>query len=275
MKKPNFEIVTLKSGVTSIRDLESGEILHPAIGPMAEANRLHIDQQKISERASQKGRLIIWDVGLGGAANAIAALEALKDCQATVEIHSFDITKAPMEFALAEASSLEYVLPWQSALKELLDTGLVNIHPQLSWHFHLGDFQQTMFSAPKADAVFYDPYSSVSNQDLWTVDHLRQMKDRLNEGVTITNYSASSAVRVSWLIAGYFVGIGVGVGKKAETFFASNVAGVVPSPLDQNWLEKMPRSQSSAPIRFREHTPETIGGDDLSSLRAHPQFQNA
>ncbi len=272
MNKPLFEIVTLKSGVNSIRDLESGEVLHPAIGPMAEAKRLHVEQQCIRERASLPGKFVIWDVGLGGAANAIAALEALQECEAEVELHSFDIVKSPMEFAVKEAESLHYPLPWCSALESLLELGQVKIHKNLSWHFHLGDFKETMFKAPFADAVFYDPYSSVSNQELWTLDHLKVMKGLLNPRATITNYSASSAVRVTWLLAGYFVGVGVGVGKKLETFYASNEAGVVPSPLAEDWFKKLSRSQSSAPIRLREHIPATIQADDLASLSIHPQF---
>lgn len=271
MKTPGFEIVTLKTGVKSIRDISSGEVFHP-IGPMVEARLLHAEQQRLSERCAEAGKFVIWDVGLGGAANAIAALEALKDTKAEVELHSFDHLRSPTEFALENAAELEYVLPWKDVLNELLEKGEVRVSERIRWVYHLGDFRETMNEAPKADAVFYDPYSSPSNQEVWTLNHLSRMRNLLHEGCTLTNYSASSAVRVTWLLAGFYIGRGVGVGKKTETLFASPSPNVVPKPLDHEWLLKMPRSQSSAPIRETVLVPAPIGPEDYARLSRHPQF---
>ena len=269
---PGFEIVTLHSGIKTLRDLDSLEVFHPGIGPMEEARILHIEQQRIKERAAKPGKFIIWDVGLGAAANAISALHSLDDCQADVELHSFDIVKAPTEFALANSTDLDYVQAFASQLSELLSKGEVKISERVRWVYHLGQFRKTMYAAPNCDAVFYDPYSSKSNQELWTLEHLSRMKTLLNEGATLTNYSSSSAVRATWLLAGYFVGAGVGVGKKAETLFTSPSLAVVPKPLDRIWLEKMLRSQSSAPIREAQHIPDVIGAEDYANLSRHPQF---
>src|SRR5947209_1351712 len=100
----SFELVTLKSGVISLRSLENRETFHPVTGPKAEANILHVRQQRLLERSTDSSALgetfIIWDVGLGAAANALAAIEALECAASRVEIHSFDKTTAPLEFAL-------------------------------------------------------------------------------------------------------------------------------------------------------------------------------
>lgn len=269
---PGFEIITLKSGIKTLRDLDSQEIFHPGIGPMEEARILHVDQQRIKERASKPGKLIIWDVGLGAAANAIAALDALIGCESDVELHSFDIVKAPTEFALTHAADLDYVQSYATQLSDLLNKGEVKISDRIKWFYHLGQFKELMYEAPPADAVFYDPYSSKSNQELWTLDHLKRFRTRLNEKATITNYSASSAVRVTWLLADFYVGAGIGVGKKVETHFTSPTSGIVPNPLGREWLEKMQRSQSSAPIREAKHTQAVIGTEDFAKLSTHPQF---
>ena len=56
----------------SLRSLLHGETFHPVVGPMAEARELHVGQSRLVERARETGRLVVWDVGLGAAANAIA-----------------------------------------------------------------------------------------------------------------------------------------------------------------------------------------------------------
>ncbi|MES2744796.1 MAG: MnmC family methyltransferase [Bdellovibrionota bacterium] len=273
MKKLDFDIVTLKSGVKTMRDLMSNEVFHTGIGPMAEAHLLHVEQQRIAEQCSVPGKFIIWDVGLGGAANAIAALDALKGCAADVEIHSFDITRAPTEFALQEAEALEYVAPYAVELKTLLEQGEVRVRDNVRWVYHLGDFRESMLLAPQAQAIFYDPYSSVSNQEVWTLDHLSRMRGIVSDTSLLTNYSASNAVRVTWLMAGFFVGVGVATGKKAETLIASASLEKLERPLDRQWLEKLTRSQSSAPIREAAHEPRTIDAADHALLSAHPQFK--
>ena len=114
-----FEIVTLKSGVKSLRSVALRETFHPVTGPFAEANRLHVAQQRLAERcAAAAENFIVWDVGLGAGANALAAVEALAGCAGRAEIHSFDKTLAPFEFAVAHAEELEYPLPHLEALVE-------------------------------------------------------------------------------------------------------------------------------------------------------------
>src|ERR1700761_4960477 len=102
-----FEIVTVQSGDRSLRSREFGETFHPVIGPMAEAVGLHVRQQRLVERAaSAGGRFVIWDVGLGAAANAIAVLEAFEassgwdDRSVHVELHSFDLSEDSLRFAI-------------------------------------------------------------------------------------------------------------------------------------------------------------------------------
>jgi hypothetical protein len=69
----SYELVRLQNGEFSLRSLEHGETMHPAIGPVAEAEALYVRQLKIRERVSQhSGPFVVWDVGLGAAANAIA-----------------------------------------------------------------------------------------------------------------------------------------------------------------------------------------------------------
>src|SRR5688572_17471064 len=76
---PLFEIVTTTAGAISIRNKQVNEIMHNPVGPWVEANALYIDQSHLRERLIEAPEeFVIFDVGLGAAANSLAALACIK-----------------------------------------------------------------------------------------------------------------------------------------------------------------------------------------------------
>ena len=75
-----FELVTTRMGALSIRDNVSREIMHNPVGPWLEANSLYIEQSRLQRRLGEdlNSELVIFDVGLGAAANALAALHCAR-----------------------------------------------------------------------------------------------------------------------------------------------------------------------------------------------------
>src|SRR5215212_5992445 len=77
-KRPSrgdYEIVKAWEGFASIRQLSSGEIMHSRTDPMKEARELYVEQSRLAERLRENPTgepLVLWDVGLGAAANATA-----------------------------------------------------------------------------------------------------------------------------------------------------------------------------------------------------------
>jgi tRNA U34 5-methylaminomethyl-2-thiouridine-forming methyltransferase MnmC len=272
-----FEIVTVQSGDRSLRSREFGETFHPVVGPMAEAVGLHVKQQRLVERAATAGgRFVIWDVGLGAAANAIAAIEALAKPVGTgvrVELHSFDLTADALRFALAHADELGYVAGHAAAIQALLARG-VSEDGNLRWEFHAGDFRETMSVAPAPHAVLYDPYSPQSNPAMWSLDHFTRLHARLvpEAPCLLTNYTRSTAVRVTLLLAGFFVGRGHATGEKDETTIATNDPALLELPLDLAWLERVRRSTNSAPLREGRAALAPIFPEDWAGLAGHRQF---
>lgn len=270
-----FEIVTVTSGARSLRSREHGETFHPVVGPMTEARGLHVEQQRLVERArAATDEFVIWDVGLGAAANAVAAIEALRnfDGPARIELHSFDETTAPLAFALTHAEALGYVAPHRPALERLLDQSAAS-DGAVHWRLHLGDFQSQLNAAPAPHAILYDPYSPRANPSLWTLEHFTNLHARLDPArpCLLTNYTRSTAVRVTLLLAGFFVGHGHATGEKDQTTIASNRRELLSRPLDHGWLGRVRRSTSAAPLRAGAG-PTPILAEDLSRLAAHPQF---
>lgn len=272
-----FEIVTLKSGAKSLRSLAWRETFHPVTGPLAEANRLHIGQQRLVERCREaEGKFLVWDVGLGAAANALAAVEVLSCCAAPVEIHSFDKTLAPLEFAIAHADELEYPLPHLDALRRLISEHQATPGPRIEWFLHRGDFRELIRtgSIPPPASIFYDPYSPAVNREMWTLEHFGAVFRSIASGAPclLTNYSRSTAVRVTLLLAGFFVGVGHAVGEKDETTIAGNRLGLLENPLGRDWLGRVRNSSNAAPLRGAAPARGPVREDDYERLRRHPQF---
>jgi tRNA U34 5-methylaminomethyl-2-thiouridine-forming methyltransferase MnmC len=269
-----FEIVTVQAGVRSIRSREFGETFHPVIGPMAEARTLHVAGARLRERlAATSERFVVWDGGLGAAANALAVIEAAED--RPLELHSFDRTTAPLVFALRHADELSYLSPYRAALERLLDTGRATV-AKVDWFFQAGDFAETLSNPdlPAPHAILYDPYSPATNPEMWTLGHFTRLHTRLDptRPCLLTNYTRSTAVRVTLLLAGFFVGRGPATGEKVETTIAANAPGVLDDPLPVTWLDRVARSTRGGPLRLGKDAAG-ITADELERLKTHPQFQ--
>ena len=288
MVAESFELVPLAGGVNSLRSLANGQTFHPVVGPTAEADAVHVAGSRLVERAnalSEGHCAVIWDVGLGAAANALAAVRALAAGYRRPEevmLFSFDHGLTALEFALAHAETLRYPLGYEAALRSLLDHGGVEIplgDTRLFWRVIEGDFPALLaghrpFFAPHA--VFFDPYSPTVNPEMWTLETFAALHARTDPAhdCLLTTYTRSTAVRVTLLLAGWFVGIGGATGEKDETTVAANTLALLGRPLDRRWLEKkVYASTNAAPLRAGTgYTRGPISEETFARLRAHPQF---
>src|SRR5215469_13791224 len=97
----DYQLVTLANGEYTLFSASYGEKMHPGLGPRAEADLLYVRQLHIRERlAKTPGEFVIWDIGLGAAANAITVLRATTQIPGRLRLVSFDNTAEPLEFAL-------------------------------------------------------------------------------------------------------------------------------------------------------------------------------
>ena len=285
-KKESFELVTLRSGHKSLRLANTLQTFHPGIGPLAEAEILYVRGQKLIERTSIPGNFVIWDVGLGAAANALSAIHALSGqgqyssndpCIANVEIHSFEQSLEPLRFAIQHAEELQYLKNDLPLIESLLSNGMVQIHPQLKWILHRGDFRETMHlpEIPAPQAIFYDPYSLAVNPELWSVEHFQKLRARMDDTkpCLLTNYTRSTALRATLILAGFYVGVGSTIGDKEETTVVSNSLDLIENPLDELWLKRVKASQNANPIRGNSQSYGPITEEDYQLLITQKQFQ--
>jgi tRNA U34 5-methylaminomethyl-2-thiouridine-forming methyltransferase MnmC len=146
----DYQLVQLANGANTLFSASYGEKLHPGLGPQAEADLLYVRQLKICERLrNHAGELIIWDIGLGAAANALAALRATREISGRLRLVSFDNTSEPLAFALKNSAALGYLADYENQITGLLRDRCVEFdNGKLSviWEFHLGDFPALVVS---------------------------------------------------------------------------------------------------------------------------------
>lgn len=260
--------------------------MHPAIGPAAEAEILYVRQLRLRERvAASSGEFVVWDVGLGAAANSTAVLSATRDLASRLRLVSFDNTAAPLAFALAHGAELPYLADYAPLLRELLRSGETQFthgSQAVRWTFCLADFPSLMADAdpgtfPKPDAILFDPYSPAKNPAMWTLQVLDNVYRRLDprRACSLATYSRSTMTRVALLLAGFCVGAGEATGLKEETSLAANTPALIDRPLDRRWLERARRSDSAEPLHEAIYRRAPLSDESWQRLSEHPQFRDA
>jgi len=285
MPDDDYQLVQLRNGTQTLFSAKYGEKLHPGLGPQAEAELLYVQQLQICERMHREaGEFVIWDVGLGGAANAVAALRATREISGQLRLISFDDTAGPLEFALTESSALAYLTGYEGQVAELLrhrQVSFMNGTLPVKWEFQLGDFPALMMTPQKGEvkipaphAVFFDAFSPAKNPVMWTLRVFENLFNNLDPDrpCSLTTYSRSTLVRATLLLAGFFVGTGPATGLKEETTIAANRPELITNLLDQRWLQRAQRSDSAEPLREPVYTRAPLQPSTWEKLRSHKQF---
>ncbi|HAM72484.1 MAG TPA: methyltransferase [Verrucomicrobiales bacterium] len=281
-----YELVQLANGSYSLRSVEEDETFHPVIGPVAEAEALYVRQLKLVERLrTHTGEFVIWDVGLGAAANVLTALRCSRSVPGKLLVLSFDHTLEPLRFALKHAEPLRYFHHYERAVEDLLDSGIARFRngPQeVEWRYLDGDFPTLVADPssatwPKPDAIFFDAFSPAKNPEMWTQPLFASLHALLDPArpCALPTYSRSTLLRVSLLLAGFFVGAGHATGEKEETTIAANSLALIDEPLDRHWLAKARRSTSAEPLWEPVYTQARMSPSTWERLLAHPQFSGS
>lgn len=251
------EVVTTNTGARAVRDRLTGELMHPVVGPIVEAERIYVSPSRLRERlaAPDPRPLLLLDVGLGAGSNALAAWKAsaARTSGRLLEVVSFDRSLGALELAVADEHAADFGYDGQSreAARALLQNG-EHACEHARWRCVVGPLPDTLdaIADASADIVFWDPFSPRANPSLWTMRAFSALRRVCREGATVHTYSGATAIRSAMLLAGFAVGFGPpipssGDGKRATVGAVD--PGDLEAPLDRRWLERLERSSAAFP----------------------------
>ena len=286
----SYEVHVASEGFGSIRHLASGEVMHAHTAPMDEARTLYVEQAEVRERVRLSGNsnpadaepLVIWDVGLGAGANAIAAIqcyqeEADRGAVRSLRMVSFDSDLDSLRLACENIKLFPYLR--HGGPGGLLERGEWHSkkYPGLHWYLVEGDFWESMPRAPHPpDLIFFDLFSGRTNSDAWTVSAFERLLAACAlRDVELFTYTASTAARVAMLSAGFYVAKGRATDVKSESTIALSPAslsrgtGARHELLGSAFLTRWKKSHAQVP-------PDLPAGDRDAFEKAlldHPQFR--
>lgn len=276
-KRGRFEIV-VRDDVGFIKDTGSGEVMHPISDPAEEARSLYVEQSQLIERlrAPVSEALVVWDVGLGAAANAMAAILAVEGSGIPpggrqLTLVSFENDLDSLKLALDHVGWFKHLR--HAAPRALLSGNRwSNVASTIEWLLLTGDFAVRKFDAALPDIIFFDPFSFKTDSALWTLPAFRELALVCRQKpVELFTYTYSTSVRAAMLAAGFYVAKGRATGAKSETSIGlSPAAAMAPHGhelLGAEWLAKWRRSDAQAP--FGSDADDASWHDAVSR---HPQF---
>ncbi len=282
-----YRIVELANGTHSLHSLAYGETFHPVIGPVAEAEALYVRQLDLPGWLSRhEGEFVVWDVGLGAAANALTILRCAREQAGPLRLVSFDQTLEPLQFVLENMAQFPYLRAYLDQIRTLTAAGscsFPNGRQHVEWEFHLADFPTLLQAAggphpsirlPKPNLILFDAYSPAKNPTMWTHAIFAQIFKLLDpkRPCALPTYSRATNLRVSLLLAGFFVGAGHATGKKEETTIAANTMSLLSQPLGARWLQRARQSHSAEPMWTPTYRQAPLEPSTWERLRHHPQF---
>ncbi|HEY2678807.1 MAG TPA: tRNA guanosine(34) transglycosylase Tgt [Steroidobacteraceae bacterium] len=279
MRRGRYEVI-VRDEVGFIRDMTSGEVMHPGADPAQEARSLYVEQSRLLERlrSSSDDPLVVWDVGLGAAANVMAAILAVE--AAPPASHARRLVVVSFEDDLDSLKLALDHMRWFKHLRHAAPRALLaenrwsNDAATIEWLLLPGDFAQRKHDAPAPEIIFFDPFSFRTDGALWTLDAFRDLAALcLQKPAELYTYTYSTSVRAAMLAAGFYVAKGRATGPKSETTIAlSPLAAAAPHRhelLGAEWLSKWRRSDAQAPFG-------SVQQDDAwhDAVLSHPQFRN-
>ncbi len=285
----NYVVHMAPEGFGAIRQISSGETMHAHTSPLEEARTLYVEQSQLRERIRLSGDLnpreaaplVIWDVGLGAGANAIAAIqcyqeEADRGVVRDLHVVSFENDLDSLRLACRNIKHFPYLR--HGGPGGLLERGEWHSkkYPGLHWHLVEGDFWQSMGKAPHPpDLIFFDMFSTRTDAPSWTVDAFRRLFAMCSErDVELFTYTASTGCRVAMLSAGFYVAKGRATDVKAESTIALTEPSLKRGTaarhrlLGAAFLKRWQKSHVQVPADLPEAEREAFE----KAILDHPQF---
>lgn len=240
------------------------ETFHSSHGAKLEAEAKFVIPAKINDKAKAQPQLHILDVCYGLGYNSAAAMDTVLQSNSTTHLQIIGLENNLDVPQQAIASGLVNI--WQPAIAKILTTAAHQqtvVTDNLSLHLLIGDARQTISQVPHqwADAIFLDPFSPPHCPQLWTVEFIQLLANRLKPDGYLVTYSSSAAVRAAMLSAGLQIGAVPPSGRKSP----STIAAFAPTSLPPISEQESAFLLTRAAIPYRDRNLQSTASEIIAA----------
>ena len=190
-----IEVLT-KDGSYSLRSIFFQENFHSLCGALEETK---IKFTAPSDLQRFKGKsLSVLDICFGLGYNSASLLNELIKQKSYLNLYALEIDKKPLEYAL---KNKYFHKLWNPKVKKILDSLYLNdsfddqfLKCRILW----GDAREKINIIPAAtkfDLIYLDGFSPQKCPQVWTIEFLSKVTQKLNPQGCLITYSSSAAVR--------------------------------------------------------------------------------
>lgn len=217
-----FDIERNRAGFWTLVETALGrEKMHPLGDPSREGLELYVRPTRIAQRLAENAEpLVVWDVGLGMGANALACVREARHAQAPRELRIFSFENQVEGFRAVVAEQDRFPHAADPAARNLCETAQ-HRETGLEWILLEGDYFDRSKEAPAPDVIFFDPFSRNTNPRFWEMATFRELFHRCtNKRAVLSTYANARAIRNAMTEAGWKVAVGPGFGNRDQTTLA-------------------------------------------------------
>tara|TARA_Y100001970_G_scaffold286901_1_gene410229 strand:+ start:17427 stop:18335 length:909 start_codon:yes stop_codon:yes gene_type:complete len=192
----DFEYFTTEDGTLTLKSIQHNELFHSQIGAIKETNLKFINPSEI--KSFNKNKINILDICFGLGYNSGCLYEELFQEGIKFNAYGLEITKEPLGMIL---KSDDYKDIWSDKTLNIIEEIYKNneckndfFSTEILW----GDARKMINIIPKDirfDIMFLDAFSPQSCPELWTVEFLSKLVNKMGIDGKIITYSSSAAVR--------------------------------------------------------------------------------
>ena len=237
-----FELVTTPLGFRTLRSRDEGETFHPGLGPMEKPSCCRSEGRGSGARAAAGSRSLR---GMGCRPRRCRQRDRGDRCASRVRHASGAAQFRAGSRGCGVCDGERGRAGIRAALPRIAGAtppAAFRRDRRCAMAPAPGDFSRLEITAGAGapHALLYDPYSPKANPRLWSLDHFRRLRARLgtSQPCTLSSYSRSSAVRVTLLLAGFYVGVGPASGEKDQTTLVATHKELIDTPLDARWPDE-------------------------------------
>jgi len=190
-----IEVLT-KDGSYSLRSVFYQENFHSSLGALEET-KLKFTVPSDLERFQGKS-LKVLDICFGLGYNSASLLDELIKQKSNLNLYALEIDKKPLEYSLKNKSFLKL---WSPKVKKIFESLYRKDYFEdqffkcsLLW----GDAREKINIIPsdiKFDLIYLDGFSPPKCPQVWTIEFLSKVSEKLNPQGYLITYSSSAAVR--------------------------------------------------------------------------------